>query len=86
MRKLLFFHASWCGPCRRYEKEVIAPLERIAGAEYVERVDAWEQPQMAEKYGVKKLPSVFLMDGGKFVKRLEGPVNLEEIAGWLKGA
>ena len=26
MRKLLFFHASWCPPCRFYEKQFIIPV------------------------------------------------------------
>ena len=44
MRKLIFFHASWCPPCRFYEKQIIIPLEELAGAEHIERVDAWKEP------------------------------------------
>ena len=57
MKKLLFFHASWCPPCRFYEKQFITPLEDLAGPEYIERVDAWKFPQKAEKYMIDRLPA-----------------------------
>ena len=79
MRKLLFFHASWCSPCRFYEKQFIGPLEDI------ERVDAWRAPQRAEKYLVDKLPTVVLLDGEKVVLRRTGAVNINKMAAWLKG-
>ena len=85
MRKLLFFHASWCPPCRFYEKQFIDPLEELAGPEYIERVDAWTAPQRAEKYLVDKLPTVVLLDGEKAVLRCTGAVNINKVAAWLKG-
>ena len=85
MRKLLFFHASWCPPCRFYEKQFIRPLEKLAGAEYIERVDAWMFPQRAEKYLVDKLPTVVLLDGEKAVLRHTGSIQIEKLASWLKG-
>ena len=85
MRKLLFFHASWCSPCRFYEKQFISPLEELAGPEYIERVDAWRAPQRAEKYLVDKLPTVVLLDGEKVVLRRTGAVNINKMAAWLKG-
>ena len=85
MRKLLFFHASWCPPCRFYEKQFIDPLEELAGPEYIERVDAWTAPQRAEKYLVDKLPTMVLLDGEKAVLRCTGAVNINKVAAWLKG-
>lgn len=85
MRKLLFFHAFWCPPCRFYEKQFISLLENLVGPEYIVRVDAWMNPQRAEKYLVDKLPTVVLVDGEKAVLRCTGAINIDKVAVWLKG-
>lgn len=85
MRKLLFFHAPWCPPCRFYEKQFISPLAKLAGAEHIERVDARKAPQRAEKYLVDKLPTVVLLDVDRPVMMRTGAVDVEKVAQWLKG-
>ena len=85
MRKLIFFHASWCPPCRFYEKQFIAPLEEKVGAEHIERIDACKEPNRAEKYHVERLPTVVLLDGDTVCMNRTGTINVEDVAGWLKG-
>lgn len=85
MRKLLFFYASWCGPCKVYDREIIDPLEDLVGAEHIERIDAWKEPHRAEKYHVERLPTVVLLDGGMVHMNRTGAIDVEEVAGWLKG-
>lgn len=84
MRKLIFFHASWCSPCRFYEKQFIAPLEEMAGAEHIERVDAWKEPLRAEKYHVERLPTVVLMDGKTVYMNRTGAIDIQEVSEWIK--
>ena len=92
MRKLLFFHAPWCPPCRFYEKEFISFLEQIVGKGQIQRVDAQADPFTAEKYHVDKLPTVVLLDGetvrmnrtGVRMNRT-GSFDVNEVANWLKG-
>lgn len=83
MRKLIFFHASWCTPCRFYEKQFIAPLEELVGAEHIERVDAWKDPHRAEKYHVEKLPTVVLLDGDKVYMNRTGAIDDREVSKWI---
>ena len=85
MRKLLFFHASWCSPCRFYGKQFIAPLEEMVGAERIERIDAWKEPWKAEKYMVDRLPTVVLLDGETIHMIRTGSIDAKEVAEWLKG-
>lgn len=85
MRKLLFFHASWCPPCRFYEKQFIVPLENLAGPEHIERVDAWKHPQKAEKYMIDRLPTVVLLDGETVHMSRTGAIDISKVAEWLKG-
>ena len=84
MRKLIFFHASWCPPCRFYEKQFIAPLEGLVGAERIERIDAWKEPWRAEKYRVERLPTVVLLDGETVHMNRTGAIDVNEVANWLK--
>lgn len=85
MRKLLFFHAYWCGPCKVYAREIIDPLEKLVGSENIEQIDAWKAPHRADKYGIDKLPTVVLLDGDKPIKQTTGALDIEETARWLKG-
>ena len=85
MRKLIFFHASWCPPCRFYENQFIAPLENLVEADHIERVDAWKEPHRAEKYHVDRLPTVVLLDGDTVHTNRTGAIDVNEVANWLKG-
>ena len=85
MRKLLFFHASWCPPCRFYDREFIAPLEKQVSPEQIERIDAWKEPWKAEKYYVDRLPAVVLLDGDSIYVSRTGAINIKEVAEWMKG-
>lgn len=85
MRKLLFFHASWCGPCKVYEREIITPLQDLVGAERIERIDAWKEPHKAEKYHVERLPTVILLDGETVYTNRTGAIDTHTVAKWLKG-
>ena len=79
MKRLLFFHATWCPPCRRAEKEVIGPLEQEIGPEKIRRINAQEAPQTAGKYQVTKLPTVIVEDGGEILYRAVGNLDRDAI-------
>lgn len=85
MRKLLFFHAPWCPPCRFYEKQFIEPLEKKVGAEYICRIDAQNDPFTAEKYMVDRLPTIILTDGEIVKERHTGAIDIHKIIEFLKG-
>lgn len=85
MRKLLFFHAPWCPPCRFYEKQFIAPLEQIIGEGKIQRVNAQNDPFTADKYNIDKLPAVVFLDGETVYMNRTGAIDIDKVAEWLKG-
>ena len=86
MRKLLFFHASWCGPCKVYDREIITLLEGLVGPDLIERVDAWKEPWRATKYNIERLPTAVLLDGETVYMNRTGAIDINKVAEWLKGA
>lgn len=86
MRKLLFFHASWCPPCRFYEKEFILPLIQMVGSDKIQQVNAQEDPFTADKYCIDKLPAIVLLDGEQVKMNRTGAIDIEKIAGFLEGS
>lgn len=85
MRKLLFFYADWCPPCKFYEKQFISPIAESAGAEHVEKIDAWNNPLIAKKYYVGRLPTVVLMDNENVYMYRTGAIDIKRTSQWLKG-
>ena len=66
------FWADWCAPCK-----VLMPLlEKIAteyqGAFLLAKVNADQQPQIAQQLGVRSLPTVMVIQGGRPVDGFAG--------------
>ena len=85
----IHFHADWCGPCRRMQEEVfnIPKLSQHLDRRFVlVRVDVDQNPELAEQFEVRSLPSdVFVDPDGRVIARLRGYQDkrsyLSELAG-----
>lgn len=75
---LLDFWASWCGPCR-----MVSPIiDEIAGERpeiKVGKVNVDEQPELAQKFQVMSIPSLFVMKNGKVVNQSVGVQTKQQI-------
>ena len=74
MRNVLFFKTPTCPNC----KAAGALLDK-AGIHYT-ALNANEEKELVEKYGIKQAPTIVLVDGDSFEKYR----GVSDIRGWLK--
>ena len=68
MKQLLYFSAGWCGPCRQ-----LGPIMEQVGQEVpVQKIDVDSQPELAQQYGIRNIPTVVLVKDGADVARKVG--------------
>ena len=84
-RVLIDFFATWCGPCK-----MLAPvLEEVdqrkeAGDLLIVKVDVDEAGEIAMKYGIQSIPTLFLFENGKMVKHALGYMPKPQLLNFLK--
>ena len=66
--KYLYFSAQWCGPC----KSLSPIMNEVSSHIEVEKIDVDLDYEKAQKYGVRNIPTVVLVDGVTEVKRFIG--------------
>ncbi|XGI84625.1 thioredoxin [Halorutilales archaeon Cl-col2-1] len=64
------FYADWCGPCQMLEP-VVESLAASTDAA-VAKVDIDEQQELAMKYRVQSVPTMYLFSGGEPVEQVMG--------------
>jgi thioredoxin 1 len=65
------FSATWCGPCRMLAPMIESIKPSYSGVKF-EEIDIDEYSDIAEKYGVKSVPTVIIEKNGVEVNRFVG--------------
>jgi thioredoxin-like negative regulator of GroEL len=76
---LVFFSALRSGPARRMESLLAQLARKERHRLSVQSVDVEEQPELARRFKVRKVPTLVLVKGKQAVARLEGRANAAEI-------
>ena len=79
--KILKFSASWCGPCKMLTKTIAGIKDEIPYP--VEEIDIDENTDLAQKYGIRGVPTMVLIDGDKEVKRKVGSLTSHELRAFV---
>ena len=81
MKKILYFSAAWCGPCK-----MLGPImESLAGQINYEKIDVDNNQDLSIQYGVRNIPTLVLVENGEAVGRLVGVQSKEAILNFYNG-
>ena len=81
MKKILYFSAAWCGPCK-----MLGPImESLAGQINYEKIDVDNNQDLSIQYGVRNIPTLVLVENGEAVGRLIGVQSKEAILNFYNG-
>ena len=69
MKKLLYFSAGWCGPCRQ-----LGPIMTELQSEgiTVQKIDVDTNPEICQSFGIRNVPTVILQVNDAEVSRKVG--------------
>tara|TARA_Y100000114_G_scaffold136389_1_gene137841 strand:- start:142 stop:387 length:246 start_codon:yes stop_codon:yes gene_type:complete len=81
MKKILYFSAAWCGPCK-----TLGPImESASGQVNYQKVDVDSNPELSAKYGVRNIPTMVLVENGVEIRRKVGVLTKEQILNFYNG-
>ena len=81
---LVDFWAEWCGPCK-----MIAPLLDEAANEYADRMSVVklnvdENPNIAQKFGIRSIPTLILFKDGAVQAQKLGAMSKSQLTEFLE--
>jgi len=83
--RLVFFHSSFSGQCRRVEGFLAQVLQRRRnhGTFTLYRVDEEERPDLVERFAVETIPTLVVVEGRRVRGRLVHPRGCRDIETFL---
>ena len=76
MKKILFFNASWCGPCKQMKPHID---ELISEGYQIQDVDIDRNKDLAEQYNVRSVPTTVIEENGIEVDRFIGATSKQSV-------
>ena len=77
------FWAEWCGPCKMLTPTIESVADDYDGKSLVVKVNIDDAPEIAQKYGIRSIPSLLFFNNGSVMDQRVGAVSYEEIANIL---
>ena len=76
---VLDFYADWCGPCQALLPVLEATSNHYGEDVVIAKINVDNNPELASKFKVRSIPSVFFMKNGAVVDQFNGVQSSTEI-------
>ena len=76
---LVDFWATWCPPCEAIASTLEQLAQEMDGRAYVAKVNVDESGDLANRFGIRSIPTLMLFKHGKVVSRVIGAAPKAQI-------
>ena len=81
---LFDFFATWCGPCRMQTPILEELAKKMGDKVEIKKIDIDQHMDLAEKYGIRVVPTLIIEKDGKVLQSMEGVTDLSTLENLLK--
>ncbi len=81
---LIDFWAPWCGPCRMMAPAFEQAAAQLEPALRLVKINTEEAQQLGARFGIRSIPTLMLMRGGREVARQAGAMDARGIVNWVR--
>jgi len=81
---LVDFWAEWCGPCKAIAPVLEQLSGELAGKLKIVKVNVDEAPELAQQFGIRSIPTLFVIKGGTVVDQKMGAMSKAQFSAWLQ--
>ncbi len=81
---LFDFFATWCGPCKMQTPILEELAKKMGDKVEIKKIDIDQHMDLAEKYGIRVVPTLIIEKDGKIMQSLEGVTDLSALEKYLR--
>ena len=76
------FWAPWCGPCRQMAPQFAQAAAQLKGRALFVKVNSDDNPRTSARFGIRSIPTMVKLSGGRELDRVSGARPAAQIATW----
>jgi thioredoxin 1 len=80
------FWAEWCGPCRMIGPSLEEIASEMKGKVKIAKLNIDENPAVAEKLGIRSIPTLMMFKDGKLSAQKTGAAPKSELVRWINAS
>jgi thioredoxin 2 len=77
------FWAPWCGPCKMMAPHFETAARRFEPRARLAKVNSDEEPALSSRFGIRGIPTLIALRGGREIARQSGAMDLSSLERWL---